>query len=161
MILAQAVAFVAIILCMQTAMAQGPAGCICYSNGGSATPTSRAPCTTPGCSANATSSCKGDVSLFLFYNNVSNANPTNPSTSAARHGGCSCPGRSYHSYSSAHDNAYYSAGPSSSNNYYNITSCADFGNIAAKANYSGAAASSNGAVNCCIACCESAPVGGD
>jgi hypothetical protein len=166
MIIMQAVVLVTIILCIRTAIGQhvpgAPAGCDCYSTGGSG---NRAPCNTTGCSANSHQNCDGDVSLFLFYPNASDANGPNPtsggsggpSLTANRYGSCSCPGQT-HTYggSNYHDNAYYvTSGDPTSNptsDFHNITSCNDFGNLAGPGSSSANIAN---ATACCNACCGS------
>ena len=156
----QAGALVAMILCMQTAMGQvkRPDGCICYSNGGNSP---RTPCDEPGCSADATQNCGGDISLFLYYPNIADSDPTNggmhPSTVNQRFGGCSCPTSSFHRYanSKTYYNAYYDD-KSIPNRYFNISSCEDFGNIPTNnpITYPGANPSRNNVINCCRSCCE-------
>jgi hypothetical protein len=69
-IMVQAIGLVTIILCMQTAMGEGPPGCLCYTSGGNSP---RTPCNTAGCSFGLGKDCYGDVSRVLFYPN--NPNP--------------------------------------------------------------------------------------
>lgn len=161
MMMVQAGVFVAIILCMQAVMGQvnRPNGCVCYSNGGN---TPRTPCSTPGCSLGGNQNCGGDISLFLYYPNPQDASADGltPSTVNRRFGSCSCPAGAYNRYSSAKNNAYYDNGPDTPNRYFNISTCADFGNIPANnpVVYLNAGASRNNVIDCCRACCET---GGD
>ena len=164
--LLQVVVLVTTILCMQTALGQiqPPAGCLCYSTGGVSP---RRPCTGLGCSLAAKQDCYSDISLFLFYPDIKNANPASPSTTANRFGACSCPveGSTFRRYRgktgppngsgpSPNNNAYYDVGPGSNNMYFNATTCDDFGNIPGD-NYGPAAAANRiNAIFCCRACCD-------
>lgn len=156
MMLVQSGIVVAMILCIQCAvgLVKPPKGCLCYSNGGN---TPRTPCTGPGCSANADQDCAGDVSLFLYYPNPNDASVMKPSTVNRRFGSCSCPAGSFNRYANSKTsyNAYYDD-TNIPNRYFNISTCADFGNIPAgnPLTYPDAAASRANAVECCRACCE-------